>query len=381
MVLTILNWLLSEFLPSAKENDDGNNNFSILSFYMPQILSIHNKMLPPLCATHYIVLDLYEDFLLTLGCSDVNFALGLVWHLMASLEDESGADYTRKKFALRRLICEFESVLFGFDNAWGGGSVALLNRNNTNLALNPSPDQEILLNERIAELNNLRLKSPFQLSKSTRANLLRGEDDNNVGFCGIYHAQINFQRQLSHIASTLFTLPRGQHSQYLETELQKINESGCLGIDLGCGGSPVSRIVRLVQHYLQSARYVGRIRANFSFFATLTMIRYRVPSTEGHVFRSKARTPVLLLIEVVAEGDDGAESDNIGGDIEAGGSCDLAGSTDEVVYGDGHRGEDFLSPYFTSLSISFVLAIMLIHVSLHRYCCTHFSSECFEEIQ
>jgi hypothetical protein len=92
-----------------------------------------------------------------------------------------------------------------------------------------------------------------------------------------FSSHVAFSRRLADVAEKLRFLDLGQRASVLEEELVLLNSSGMLGGDPlnRCGSAQLTRVVRL-------------------------------PPTEGHVFRSKERTPVLLLIEVVTELNDDA---------------------------------------------------------------------------
>jgi hypothetical protein len=84
---------------------------------------------------------------------------------------------------------------------------------------------------------------------------------------------IAFTKRLGDIAYRLYYQPIDKRKNILEAELAKLNASGTMG------GDPLNR-VKLNNYHTRVAR---------------------IPIREGHVFRSKERTPVLLLVETLDE--------------------------------------------------------------------------------
>jgi hypothetical protein len=80
---------------------------------------------------------------------------------------------------------------------------------------------------------------------------------------------------LCDIAERLRFLPIEDRPETLQTELAKLNASGTMG------GDPLNKVKIDDQDHTRVVR---------------------IPITEGHVFRSKERTPVLLLVETLDEG-------------------------------------------------------------------------------
>jgi hypothetical protein len=86
---------------------------------------------------------------------------------------------------------------------------------------------------------------------------------------------LSFTRRLCDIAERLRFLPIEDRPETLQTELAKLNASGTMG------GDPLNKVKIDDQDHTRVVR---------------------IPITEGHVFRSKERTPVLLLVETLDEG-------------------------------------------------------------------------------
>lgn len=86
---------------------------------------------------------------------------------------------------------------------------------------------------------------------------------------------LSFIKRLCDVAEKLRFLPVNERKAALCTELGKLNASGMMG------GDPTNVIKESTEGHTRMVR---------------------IPIMEGHVFRSKARTPVLLLIETVTDG-------------------------------------------------------------------------------
>jgi hypothetical protein len=239
-----------------------------------------------------IRVELMEDFLLTVATRySVHLALDLVWGLTADLEESLGSSNCnslgrRRRFAVLRFVSELESLLFGFDGGWGGGGVTLRGM------LAPSRHQAALLRETVSLLQLRRRFGSLHLTRSVRLDNLRAEaraairggalataEDsrarariaNNAAY---FSSHIAFSRRLGDVAEKLrFTAP-DRRPDALQEELKEINASGKV-----LGGDPLNRLC--LDGRLQRA--------------------VRIPIKEGYVFKSKERTPVLLLVELVKD--------------------------------------------------------------------------------
>jgi hypothetical protein len=207
-----------------------------------------------------------------------------VWGYSADLEDSlynpnclpAGR---RRRFSVLRFVCELESLLFDFEHGWGGGSVALKNM------IQPSPHQVTLLRFNMLQLQRVRQEEglPF-LSQSVRRDKLQNskfdlppeeaaqEALRIARNADYFSSHLSYIRRLGDVAEKLFHLDLEARAPTLERELSLLNSSG------GMGGDPLNRI------HENLIRVIG------------------VPQKEGHVFRSKERTPVLLLMELLEEG-------------------------------------------------------------------------------
>ena len=285
-----------------------------VAFFWPQLKHIHLRMLPAKDADALVRVELMEDFLLTV-CSkySVHLGLELVWGLIADLEEsmeDPNASYAcrSRKFAVMRFVCELESTLFGFEGGWGGGSLSLKG------LLSPSEDQASLTRDAIAVLQLHRRYSGHHLTRSVRVEKLRIEamqgftpKDNSdektalnlnnkeqKAAANFFSAQLEYAKKLGDIAEKLRFMDVEKRSAALEKELELMN-NGMLGGDPICrAGDGIASVVRL-------------------------------PYKEGHVFRSKERTPVLLLMEVLRpesnennmeETEEEYENDDVGADQE-----------------------------------------------------------------
>lgn len=257
---------------------------STVGFFWPQICQIHLRMLPASNTAEARRVELYEDFLLTVSSRySVHLALDLVWSHTADLEESLGNPSCsqacrKRRHAVLRFVCELESVLFDFEGCWGGGSVSLRNM------LSPTGHQVQLLQERMQQIQEMRTRPIFKLCRSSRLDLLlrrqREMKPEEVALENLrvaknadyFSCHLNFTRRLSDISEKLRHKDISERSTVLEEELTLLNSSGTMG------GDPLNRVKK---DYIRVMR---------------------IPSTEGHVFRSKERTPVLLLMEVLDEG-------------------------------------------------------------------------------
>jgi hypothetical protein len=177
-----------------------------------------------------------------------------------------------------RFVCELESLLFDYDNGWGGGSVSLRNM------LIATAHQLDLMKGTMQDIQLLRKNVPGRLTRSARMDLLSSsmydkppdeavqEKLRIAKNADYFSGHLNFTKRLCDVAEKLRFMDVERRASALEEELHLLNSSGAMG------GDPLNemreRMIRVV----------------------------RTPSKEGHVFRSKERTPVLLLMEVIEEG-------------------------------------------------------------------------------
>lgn len=255
-----------------------------IAFYWPQLCNIHLQMLPPTDSASMKRIELVEDFLLTIATNhSVHLAIELIWNHTADLEDAKTLKYCcKRKYAVIRFLCELESVLFDFDSGWGGGSVTV------GSLLAPSNHQIQLLRDGMAEIQKYRMTQTEHLSQSCRLDKLNGRRRGNEQDAGpemmakealriarnadYLSSHLAFTKRLCDIAEKLRFQPVPNRAGMLQSELMKLNCSGAMGGDpLNVVKDSHSRVVR-------------------------------IPAKEGHVFRSKERTPVLLLIELNDEG-------------------------------------------------------------------------------
>lgn len=280
----LLQCILEFFLDLLEEGE-----LQSVAFFWPQLLNIHLQMLPASNAVSLQRVELVEDFLLTVATQhSVQLAAELIWSHTADLEDSKTLSYcAKRKYAVLRFLCELESLLFDFEMGWGGGSVTV------GQFLGPSTHQIALLKSGMRAIQTYRLSHPERLSRSQRHNKLSAERDHrdhgedtsvapeqlaaealriakNADYLSTHMA---FTRRLGDIAGRLFFQPVEKRMAILESELTKLNSSGTMG------GDPLNRVK--VENY--HTRVV------------------RIPVKEGHVFRSKERTPVLLLVETLDE--------------------------------------------------------------------------------
>lgn len=262
-----------------------------VAFFWPQLCTIHMQMLPPRDTEEMIRVELMEDFLLTVATRySVHLALDLVWGLTADLEESLGSSNCnslsrRRRFAVLRFVSELESLLFDFEGGWGGGRLSLQGM------LSPSQHQAALLRDAMSLLQLRRKFGSHYLTRSVRLDKLRSEaleplgvpsfksDDSDVKAqiaknAAYFSSHIAFARKLGNIAEKLRFTRVENRQEALREELKELNASGKI-----LGGDPLNRLCRDGQ--FQRA--------------------VNIPINEGHVFRSKERTPVLLLAEIVED--------------------------------------------------------------------------------
>ena len=317
------------------------SSLSSIAFFWPQLCHIHLRMLPATNATSLARIDLMEDFLLTVATKySIHMALELVWSHTADLEEslqvsssaplmeqESAANNKnnnnstelnkntsslttnvssacrRRRFAIIRFLCELESLLFDFDGGWGGGSVTL------GKMFIPTPHQVHIMKVAMTYIQQYRMgivnendtvKKPIRsksrcLTRSARWDRLLREyetSSNNekspteqaqeklqiAKHADYFSSHLVFSKRLADIAEKLRFLDVADRAAVLEQELNLLNASGVMG------GDPLNR---LRDHLIRVVR---------------------VPSTESHVFRSKERTPILLLMEIIDEKNDAVDA-------------------------------------------------------------------------
>ncbi|KAL7538548.1 hypothetical protein ACHAXR_008619 [Thalassiosira sp. AJA248-18] len=271
-----------------------------VAFFWPQLCHIHMQMLPPRDAEEMVRVELMEDFLLTVSTRySVHLALDLVWGLTADLEESLGSSNCnplsrRRRFAILRFVSELESLLFDFEGGWGGGGVSLHGM------LAPSQHQAALLRDAMSLLQLRRRFGSHYLTRSIRHDKLRAEALESLDFTSVtvddtsvraqiaknaayFSSHITFSCKLGDIAEKLRFMGLEHRPQTLREELKKINASAKI-----LGGDPLNRIC-----------------ADGRFQRTV-----HTPINEGHVFRSKERTPVLLLAELVTDPSDTMTEDS-----------------------------------------------------------------------
>lgn len=282
----LLQCILEFFLDLLEEGE-----LQSLAFFWPQLLNVHLQMLPACDSASLQRIELMEDFLLTVSTQhSVQLAIELIWSHTADLEDARTLPYcAKRKYAVLRFLCELESLLFDFEMGWGGGSVTV------GQFLGPSTHQIAILKSGMRAIQAYRLAQPERLSRSQRhVKLQREKEQRDKGGdadhmspedmarealriaknADYLSTHIAFTKRLGDIADRLFYQPIEKRISILQNELAKLNSSGTMG------GDPLNR-VKVEGHHTRVVR---------------------IPVREGHVFRSKERTPVLLLIETLDEG-------------------------------------------------------------------------------
>jgi hypothetical protein len=273
-----------------------------MAFFWPQLCHIHMQMLPPRDTVELIRVELMEDFLLTVATRySVHLALDLVWGLIADLEESLSSSNCnsfsrRRRFAVLRFVSELESLLFDFEGGWGGGGVSLHGM------LSPSEHQSVLLRDAMSLLQLHRRFGSHYLTRSVRLDKLRSEALEALGEypssideaaqvktqiarnAAYFSSHITFARKLGDIAEKLRFTELSKRSDTLKVELKEMNASG-----RKLGGDPLNRLCGDGQ--------------------LITTVH--LPINEGHVFRSKERTPVLLLAEVMKDPNESEEAASV----------------------------------------------------------------------
>ena len=275
--------MILEFMVDLCEEGE----LAAVAFFWPQLRHIHLRMLPAKDADALVRVELMEDFLLTVCARfSVHLGLELVWGLIADLEESLqdvnvSAICRARRFPVIRFVCEMESTLFGFDGGWGGGILSLRG------ILSPSEHQGNLIRDAVAVLQLHRRYSGHHLSRSVRVERLKREAERDFGQtnditptiagdnpmeirekANFFRLQLQYAKRLGDIAEKLRFMDVDKRSAALEKELNALNQGKM-------GGDPLSRAED-----------------------GLSLV-VRLPSKEGHVFRSKERTPILLLMEVL----------------------------------------------------------------------------------
>lgn len=295
---TVLQAVLDFLLDLCEQGE-----LSSVAFFWPQICHLHLRMIPAVTALQQRRCELMQDFLLTVATRySIHLALELVWSHLADLEQTLGFDLPssntsnsgdtaaeasnsettvswhgrRRRFAVLQFLCEFESLLFDFEGGWGGGSVSL------GKLLCPRGETIELLKDVANRIQKQRFMSnETKLNHSERwerldrtSQSLSQQADEKLRIAknaDYFSCHLAFSKRLADIAEKLRFMDLADRASFLEQELTLLNSSGTMG------GDPLNRI----------RNHLVRV--------------VRVPATEGHVFRSKERTPVLLLIEVIDE--------------------------------------------------------------------------------
>lgn len=285
--LAMFKHILDFFLDLCDEGD-----ISSVAFFWPQLQCLHLQMLPPKNCEELIRVELMEDFLLTVTVKySVQMSLDIIWGYVADLEDSLfhttiSPATRRRRFSVLRFVCELESLLFDFQDGWGGGSISLRNM------LTPSPHQVIMLKEGMLQLADCRrdaadlfLSRSARMDKLLQAKFTKPPEEaaqdalRAAKHADYFSSHLSFTRRICDVAEKLRFLEVEERASTLEKELSSLNASGAMG------GDPLNRV---------SDRLMRIVR---------------VPATEGHVFRSKERTPILLLMEIVEESDPHVEEE------------------------------------------------------------------------
>ncbi|KAJ8603810.1 hypothetical protein CTAYLR_000229 [Chrysophaeum taylorii] len=297
-----------------------------LVFYLPQLAHIYYRILPPRDAEAALRATLVEDLLLGASRRSFRFALRLAWFLVAYLEDR-GAAPARRPHILRLLVELEAAAAFSYAGTTdairvarrrgrGGGDPWTL-RNDTVAAAamarrgpvagEPSPFAGAVALEllprapawlalelrraavalhkaaakalealdvptdSLAEMVSAPCTPSVSQTRSDAAQYHDAPDD-------VLAREMRFVRAMCDVAETMRGVELSQRPARLKYELQALPRRTPLG------HSPIGpTVVRRKRE--TGPQKSGRVS--------------RVPPNEGHVFKTKARAPTLMLLETV----------------------------------------------------------------------------------
>jgi hypothetical protein len=290
----MLSCILEFFLDLCEQNELGS-----VAFFWPQICQIHMQMLPPTDTESLIRIELVEDFLLTVCMKhSVHLALQLVWSCLADLEESIGAGNTpspscrRRRFAMLRFVCELESLLFDMDGGWGGGSVCLRGM------LCPSEQQAEMMKSAMEVLQLHRRFSSHHLTRSARLDKMRLEAAENTEG---RQSNLNMEESIMDAAERKYQIAR--NAEYFSTQLMFCRRLGDIAERLRFMDVDERKdaLKEDLEMFNASGRLGGDPLNNICDASTGLVNVMHIPCNEGHVFRSKERTPVLLLMEIISD--------------------------------------------------------------------------------
>jgi len=252
-----LRYVLEYFLLLSTTPD----GLSSLSLFWPQILQSYTALFPIVgSAMGHRIRSLYEDFLLSVSSVSTKLCLELVWHVRAGIN--WGHDFNVGDAQMVKILVQVEAMYDG--EVWGEGEGA------TEGKFKPTDHQQTLI------WNLLKRRDGSKrdyLRDSVKKKILTNRGDlalKRKHFLG----QLNLMRELGTAADECFKIQDiSQRPEFLEASLERINTlikppNGKEGLlcesPVGEGGE---RILGLVEK-------------------------------EGRVFRSKARTPILVYLEI-----------------------------------------------------------------------------------
>ena len=293
-----------------------------LLFYLPQLAHVYYRTLPPLDGDAALRSTLAEEFLLRVARRSFRFALQLAWLLVSYLEDRAGAA-SRRPHVLRLLVELEAAAAFAASQAGGGvvadktgdpwalrrdavaaaamsrrgplltgdtspfaGSVALelLPRTPPWLALELRRSAGALRRTAALALATLGVEpaapppppSPRPIKAPTGRSYGAHDADHSDGLQGppddVLAREMRFVRALCDVAEAMRGVDGSSRPARLRKELEAL-----------------PRRTPLAHAPFEKAGRLGRVA--------------RVPPREGHVFKTKARAPTLVLLETVDDPD------------------------------------------------------------------------------
>ena len=301
-----------------------------LLFYLPQLAHVYYRCLPPRDADAAVRVTLVEEFLLKTSRRSFRFALRLAWMLVAYLEDR-GAAPARRPHVLRLLV-ELEAAAAYASSQGTSGDPWALRRDAISAAAmsrrGPGSGEASPFAGAVA-LELLPRVPPWLALELRRASsALRRAVAKALATLGVAPAEpvVDLSAPES---------PGGKAKQYFETDRlgsssdYDVPPDDVLAREMRFVRAmcDVAEAMRSVEHSNRPARLKKELEAlprrtplahspiNATYVVTESGARSlhlgrvaRIPPNEGHVFKTKARAPTLMLLETVDDPKAGADA-------------------------------------------------------------------------
>ncbi|KAH8057227.1 phosphatidylinositol kinase [Aureococcus anophagefferens] len=260
-----------------------------LLFYLPQLAHVYYRCLPPRDADAAVRVTLVEEFLLKTSRRSFRFALRLAWMLVAYLEDR-GAAPARRPHVLRLVELEARArVLLPRVPPWLAlelrrASSALRRAVAKALATLGVAPAEPVVDLSAPESPGGKAKQYFETDR------LGSSSDYDVPPCvppdDVLAREMRFVRAMCDVAEAMRSVEHGNRPARLKKELEALPRRTPLA------HSPINATYVVTESGARSL-HLGRVA--------------RIPPNEGHVFKTKARAPTLMLLETVDDPKAGAD--------------------------------------------------------------------------